>query len=510
MISAEEIREAMNNATESEEPFLFGIDYEMEEGFFIKNPLKEQQILWRVGEVTNATSIPLFKGSFFRKYPIPYNEYLQKFNKVKNELRKGNSFLANLTVKTSIETDFSFEEIFHRANSKYAICVPDKFVCFSPETFVTIANGKIGSNPMKGTINGAVENAEQIILKDYKESAEHFTIVDFIRNDLSRVATGVTVEKLRYIDRLPTSGGEILQVSSLISGKTMHNRLGDIIFSMLPAGSVSGAPKQSTLRILQDAEGEKRGFYCGVFGYFDGKKLDSAVLIRFIEQKDGKLYFRSGGGITVNSNSLNEYEEVIEKIYLPFTETYLETIKVVDGQLMNIEEHRLRMIHTIGKEHVLPIEVPQEYRHGTVKCRILYDQTAIREVTFAPYTLPTIRSLQIVEYTDIDYHVKFANRAPITELMKQKGVCDDILITQDGAVTDTSFCNVVFENEEGLFTPDTPLLKGIKRATLLKKGIIKERHITTSDLHLYSKIRLINALIDLKDNVTIDMRHLKR
>lgn len=160
MISAEEIREAMNNASENGESFLFCIDYEMKEGFFIKNPLHERQILWRVGETTNAPSIPAFKGSFFRKYPIPYHAYLQKFEQVQHELRKGNSFLANLTIKTPIETDFSFEEIFHRANSTYTLCVPDKFVCFSPETFITIEEGKIGSNPMKGTISGSIENAE--------------------------------------------------------------------------------------------------------------------------------------------------------------------------------------------------------------------------------------------------------------------------------------------------------------------------------------------------------------
>lgn len=503
MISAENIREAMNDAAEKGEPFLFCIDYEMTQGFFIKDPLNERQILWRVGGVTNALSTPPYSGGFFRKHPIPYAEYLQKFEKVQSELRQGNSFLANLTVKTPIETDFSFEEIFHRANSTYALYVPDLFVCFSPETFVTIEGGKIGSNPMKGTISGAVENAEQTILADYKESAEHFTIVDFIRNDLSRVATGVHVERLRYIDRLSTSDGEILQVSSLISGKTTHNRLGDIVFAMLPAGSVSGAPKQSTLRILAAAEGAERGFYCGVFGYFDGTKLDSAVLIRFIEQKEGKRYFRSGGGITVNSNALDEYKEVIEKIYLPFTETYIETIQVKDGVFINTDEHRSRMLRTIGKEHALPTEVPPTYRHGTVKCRVLYDKITIREVTFTPYTLPSIKSLQIVECTEIDYHNKYADRSELNALMKQKGTCDDILITQNGAFTDTSFCNVVFENEEGLFTPDTPLLCGTKRAFLLKKGVLRERRITPSDLPLYNKIHLINAMIDLEDKVTI-------
>lgn len=503
MITAEEVKSNMNSATETGEPFLFCVDYELKEGFFIKNPLEEKSILWRIGKTTNAQSKATFNGGFFKKHPIPYNEYLVKFEKVKRELQKGNSFLANLTIKTPIETDFSLEEIFYRANSTYTLYVPNRFVCFSPETFVTIANGRIGSNPMKGTISGSIENAEQTILNDYKESAEHFTIVDFIRNDLSRVATGVTVEKLRYIDRLPTSGGEILQVSSLISGNLSSNQLGDIVFAMLPAGSVSGAPKHATLRILEDAEQEPRGFYCGVFGYFDGQKLDSAVLIRYIEEQAGKRYFRSGGGITVNSKAEDEYKEVIEKIYLPFTETYLETIQVVDGVYQNLDEHRARMLRTIGKVHSFPTEVPETDRQGRVKCRILYDRTAIREVTFTPYTLPTIKSLQIVA-TEIDYSLKYADRSALNKLMEQRGACDDILITKEGAITDTSFCNVVLENEEGLFTPDTPLLKGTKRALLLKKGVIKERRIAVSDLPSYHKIHLINAMIELGE-VTNDL-----
>lgn len=504
MITATEIQRRMNDAAENGEPFLFCVDYELREGFFIKNPLEEKRIRWRVGETTNAAPLPDAQGSYFRKHPIPYREYLRKFEKVKNELLKGNSFLANLTIKTPVETDYSFEEIFRRSNSRYALCVPDRFVCFSPETFVTIENGKIGSNPMKGTISGSVENAEQTILNDFKESAEHFTIVDFIRNDLSRVATGVTVEKLRYIDRLPTSTGEILQVSSLISGKTTDKKIGDILFSMLPAGSVSGAPKHSTLKILEDAEQEPRGFYCGVFGYFDGKKLDSAVLIRYIEKQGGRLYFRSGGGITVNSNAADEYAEVTEKIYLPFTEEYIETVRVCDGKFENTEEHTARMRRAIGKTHAFPPEVPQAFRQGRVKCRILYDAAAVKEVTFAHYTLPSIKSLRVVECADIDYRKKYADRSRLNKLMGRRGACDDILITRNGVVTDTSFCNVVFENAEGLFTPDTPLLEGTKRGLLLKKGVIKERRITVADIPKYDRVRLINAMLDLEDNMNVD------
>ena len=318
MISVKELKININIAVKQKKPFLFAVDYELSKCIFIENPLTQQEVLWRVGDYTNYKGTTERKGTFFNIKPMAFAEYNKKFNYVRSQLLKGNSFLANLTIKTEIETDYSLEEIFKRSNSMYAFCIKDKLVCFSPETFVKINNGVITSNPMKGTIDGNIDNAAKIILEDYKESAEHYTIVDFIRSDLSRVSSEIKVEKLRYIDSLKTSNGEILQVSSLISGKLNSDKLGDILFNLLPAGSISGAPKKSTVEILKQAEGELRGFYTGIFGYFDGENLDSAVMIRYIEKNDDKLFFRSGGGVTINSICDDEYNEALKKIYLPF------------------------------------------------------------------------------------------------------------------------------------------------------------------------------------------------
>ena len=172
------------------------------------------------------------------------------------------------------------------------------------------------------------EEQYDILLRDFrsdivaKEKAEHYTIVDLIRNDLSMVSDKVRVTKFRYIDRLKTNFGEILQVSSEVEGTlrdgyTAH--LGDIIFTLLPAGSISGAPKERTVQIIRSAETYDRGFYTGIAGIFDGENLDSTVLIRFIEEQDGRKYFKSGGGITFMSDARAEYEEMISKVYVPFS-----------------------------------------------------------------------------------------------------------------------------------------------------------------------------------------------
>ena len=173
---------------------------------------------------------------------------------------------------------------------------------------------------MKGTLDATIPDAERVLMDDEKEAAEHATIVDLIRNDLSRVATDVRVDKYRYVDVLHTNKGDILQTSSEVSGllpADYRRNIGDILAAQLPAGSITGAPKDKTVAIISQAEGYKRGFYTGVMGIYDNGELNSAVMIRFIEQDQSGMYFKAGGGITWMSDCRKEYEEVIQKIYLP-------------------------------------------------------------------------------------------------------------------------------------------------------------------------------------------------
>ncbi len=243
-----------------------------------------------------------------------------KFTLVKNEIALGNSFLLNLTCSTPVDTKSTLQEIFRMSNARYKIWLNDEFVCFSPEPFVKISNGKIRSFPMKGTIDAAIPDAQKVILNDPKETAEHYTIVDLIRNDLSMVSQRVRVERFRYFDTINTNEKRLLQVSSEICGDLEEGyqaSLGDIIFALLPAGSVSGAPKKKTTEIIASAEGIPRGYYTGIAGLFDGRNLDSGVMIRFIEKRADKYFYRSGGGITSFSDPLSEYNEMIDKIYVP-------------------------------------------------------------------------------------------------------------------------------------------------------------------------------------------------
>ena len=325
-ISSLKITEAiqkMNDLGKQGKPFLFIIDYEMKQPIVLTlEEVEKQNIYYKINERTNFSfEKKLFeKPLYLEKSPISFSEYEYSFNIVKRHLLRGDSFLANLTKPTPIKVNLSLQEIFQRSRAKYQLYFQDKFVLFSPEIFVKIQDGILSSHPMKGTILANVPNAETEILNNKKELAEHTTIVDLIRNDISMVAGKVWVEKFRYLSRVHTHKGDLIQVSSEICGQLPDDyaeNIGTLFFKLLPAGSITGAPKPQTMQIIEEAENYDRGYYTGVFGIFDGKNLDSSVMIRFIEkQKDGSLIFKSGGGITVFSDPRLEYQEMIDKVYL--------------------------------------------------------------------------------------------------------------------------------------------------------------------------------------------------
>lgn len=306
----------MNELGAQRIPFLFIIDFLKESGEIIPMNELTDEILFSI----HSKPQKLNSEIKLKKHPVSVDEYEKEFRLVHKNIMLGNSYLANLTCATPIEINLSLEEIYLYSEAKYKLYHKDHFVCFSPETFIKIQNGKIYSYPMKGTIDASVENASEKILADEKEMAEHYTIVDLIRNDLSRVARNVKVEKFRYIDEIATHEKKILQVSSEISGELapdFHQNLGTLFDKLLPAGSICGAPKKKTVEIILEAETYKRNFYTGVFGLYDGENVDSAVMIRFIENTANGLVFKSGGGITHRSNMMDEYEEMIQKVYVP-------------------------------------------------------------------------------------------------------------------------------------------------------------------------------------------------
>lgn len=190
-------------------------------------------------------------------------------------------------------------------------------------------------------------------------------------------------------------------------------------------------------------------------------------------------------------------------------QTFIETIRVLDGQFYNLSYHRERMrvtsVSVLGRPVAWTEDemiVPEMHRRGVVKCRVVYD-TVIREISFESYVFRQIESLKLVDGTGVDYRFKSTNRTALSRLVEQKRTCDEVLIVQEGMITDTSFSNVVFEDATGLYTPTTFLLNGTRRQRLLHDGIICERAISVEAISRYDRVYLVNAMMGLEDGIVL-------
>lgn len=330
ILNEEEAIEKMNALASDGKAFIFVISYDKTQAIVEDlNEIDTEEMLYCFNGVTNVPSqddtIPsrCLRDSFKMKWLFDKpsrKEYHRSFSIVQNAEKAGNSYLVNLTCKVPLTTNMSIRDIFLNTSARYRLWIKDKLVCFSPEIFIRLNNGVISSYPMKGTIDATIPHAEQQLLTDKKEKAEHATIVDLIRNDLSMVADHVRVKRYRYVEKIDTHTGSILQTSSEISGRVQAyyaSHPGKLIMKLLPAGSITGAPKPKTVSIIKDAENYDREFYTGCMGIWNSGNIDSAVMIRFIDSTNGQLFYKAGGGITAMSNEESEYNEVIEKIYVP-------------------------------------------------------------------------------------------------------------------------------------------------------------------------------------------------
>lgn len=319
----------LDQLSQQKVPFFFIIDFLMENVLiFNENELREKKILIDFPQYKNIEYQEFEPNEIqWNAFPQSKEDYKKGFKIVQEHLKRGDSYLVNYTCETKIETNLSLEEIFHQSKAKYKVLIPNQFTFFSPETFVEITAQKIYTHPMKGTIDAAKENAVELLKNDVKEKAEHYTVVDLLRNDLSMVANNVRLDEFQRIDFLQTRNKNLYAMSSEISGEVKPEfqcNIGSLLQKILPAGSILGAPKPKTLEVILEAENYDRGFYTGIAGYFDGENLDSCVIIRYIENKNflylkekPNLVFKSGGGITHLSRLEDEYQEMKNKIYVP-------------------------------------------------------------------------------------------------------------------------------------------------------------------------------------------------
>ena len=208
-LSKEETIETINDYASQEIPFVFLISYNGEgnlvaipaeaarNGFYVEMPGTGESF------ISTGTGPPLR----FERQPMDPRRYREAFNHVMDQIHYGNSFLLNLTFPTPVETNYTLREIFLNSRATYKLLLEDELVVFSPERFIRIHGRTIVANPMKGTIDSGIPGAYRLLASDPKEDAEHNTIVDLIRNDLSIIASQVRVKRFKYIEKLQNPPG---------------------------------------------------------------------------------------------------------------------------------------------------------------------------------------------------------------------------------------------------------------------------------------------------------------
>jgi 4-amino-4-deoxychorismate lyase len=187
-----------------------------------------------------------------------------------------------------------------------------------------------------------------------------------------------------------------------------------------------------------------------------------------------------------------------------------ETIRVIDGVPQHLLWHEARMNNArkeIWKSDVpfalgQVITVPPELSEGPVRCNILYGPD-IHQVILKKYVKKNIRSLKLVRCNDIDYHLKYADRSMLEELLAFRGAADEIIVVKNGMITDTTLSNLIFYDGKNWVTPTNPLLKGTCRNRLLARGLLVEQVIRPGDLKKFTGCKLINALRDPDEELLI-------
>lgn len=267
---------------------------------------------------------PLKIKSDYRSY-FSKEQYCNMVVKAKEYIKEGDIFQVVLSNKIEAEIEGSILDAYRVLRSTN----PSPYMFYfysndieisgaSPETLVKLENNKLYTFPLAGTRKRGKDKEEDLelekeLLADEKELAEHNMLVDLGRNDIGKISeiNSVKVDKYMSIEKF----SHVMHIGSTVSGTLRSDKDAlDAIDSILPAGTLSGAPKLRACEIINELEGNKRGIYGGAIGYIDFTgNLDMCISIRLAFAKNGKVFVRSGAGIVADSVPENEYEECINK-----------------------------------------------------------------------------------------------------------------------------------------------------------------------------------------------------
>ena len=454
------------------------------------------------------------------------HSYQEKVQSILDSIANGDVYQVNLTSmhqSSAVQPSELYSQLLSAQQPSYGALLEFEDVSIvsgSPELFFEWRNDHLRTRPMKGTIRrGRFESEDQALAlslhQSTKDQAENIMIVDLLRNDLGRVAkTGtVSVNELCVIEGYPT----VWQMVSEISCTTRDDVSLDSIFDALfPCGSVTGAPKSSSLRIIGELEDQPRGVYCGAIGLVapasGAISATFSVGIRTAEVlPNGDARYGSGGGVVSDSTPQAEYNEMILKsgvLTMSAPADLLETFRFVPGEAnSHIADHLARLKSSAAQlGHRVPADINElvtsELKELTFGARVRLTLSMSGSVGIETAPAPSKRDLVTlafsnnpVDSSDLRLFHKTTNRS-IYECRRQENVDDVILINERGECTETTIANFAIQLHGNWFTPplSSGCLPGIERASLLAQGVLEERILLPQDVKDADQIIIFNSL----------------
>ncbi|KMY50349.1 aminodeoxychorismate synthase component I [Peribacillus loiseleuriae] len=460
---------------------------------------------------------------------ITYETYEKAIHMIKNQIEVGNTYQVNYTMRLDSSfngDDFAFYRQLAKAQSSnysaYLHTGRFKVLSASPELFFDWKDGTLTTRPMKGTVKRGNTfeqdmNQKQWLQNSEKNRAENVMIVDLLRNDLGQIAEAgsVTVDQLFEIEQYPT----VWQMTSTITAKTKpETTIMDIFKALFPCGSITGAPKISTMKIISELEQSPREIYCGAIGYISpNHEATFNVPIRtvVIDSQEGTAQYGVGGGITWDSSFTEEYDEAFLKAALLTTETpdfeLLESLKLENGQYVLLENH-LKRLSDSARYFGISLSVPaiksaleqfaDRYETSTKKVRLLVSKIgkfsiAAEDIAPFPDVLDVVLAKESVSSNDTYLYHKTTNRS-VYHLHKDQfpNYFDVLLWNEREEITEFTNGNVVIKIEDELITPalNSGLLAGTFREKLVQSGKVKERVVHLTELKSANEIWFINSV----------------